>query len=61
MPKYRGLTKFTPEGLKGVHAAGAVSRRDNSRAIAERLGGSLEAYHFGFGEWDAYAFVRLAR
>ena len=57
MPKYLALTKFTPEGLKGLHVSGAANRREAIRPMLESLGSSLEGYYFAFGEWDAYVII----
>jgi uncharacterized protein with GYD domain len=59
MPKYLIEASYTLEGVKGVQSAGGSSRRDAVAAVAESVGGSLESFHFGFGESDAYVIVDL--
>jgi uncharacterized protein with GYD domain len=59
MPKYLIEASYTLEGVKGVQSAGGSSRRDAVAALAESVGGSLESFHFGFGENDAYVIVDL--
>ena len=59
MPKYLFEASYTPEGVKGVQAAGGSSRRDVVAKLAEGLGGSLESFHFAFGGSDAYVIVEL--
>src|SRR5215213_8894535 len=59
MPKYLVEASYTLEGVKGVQSAGGSSRRDAVAAVAESVGGSLESFHFGFGESDAYVIVDL--
>jgi uncharacterized protein with GYD domain len=59
MPKYLARAKFTADGMKGLRAAGAVSRRKMGDEIAQALGGTQEAYYFAFGEWDAYSIMDL--
>jgi uncharacterized protein with GYD domain len=59
MPKYLMKVKFTPDGLKGLKAAGAASRPELGRKIAAALGGTMECYYFAFGEWDVYSIMDL--
>ena len=42
-----------------MQTAGGSSRRDAVRDALEGLGGSLESFHFGFGEADAYVIGEL--
>lgn len=59
MPKFMFLASFSPEGLKGVQSAGGSSRREAISHLAESVGGSLESYHFAFGQRDAYVIIDL--
>ena len=59
MPKFLIEATYTQEGAKGVQGAGGSSRRDAVASVAEGLGGSLESFHFGFGDRDAYVIVDL--
>ena len=59
MPKYLIEASYTNEGIKGVQSAGGSSRRDAVKAMVEGVGGSLESFHFGFGEHDAYVIAEL--
>lgn len=59
MPKYLIQASYTNAGVKGVQSAGGSSRRDAVRAALEGLGGSLESFHFAFGEHDAYVIGEL--
>ena len=59
MPKYLIEASYTNEGIKGVQSAGGSSRRDAVKAMVEGIGGSLESFHFGFGEHDAYVIAEL--
>ncbi len=54
MPKYLFVGSYTAEGAKGVLEKGGLARRDAARRAIESVGGSLEAFHFAFGEDDAY-------
>ena len=57
MPKFLIEASYTTEGVKGVQSAGGSSRRDAVARLAESVGGSLESFHFGFGDADAYVIV----
>lgn len=59
MPKFLIEASYTTEGVKGVQSGGGSSRRDAVAKLAESVGGSLESFHFGFGEADAYVIVDL--
>lgn len=59
MPKFMFLVSFSPEGLKGVQSAGGSSRREAISHLAESVGGTLESYHFAFGQRDAYVIIDL--
>jgi uncharacterized protein with GYD domain len=59
MPKYLVQASYTNEGVKGVQSAGGSSRRDAVAAALESVGGSLESFYFGFGDYDAYVTADL--
>jgi len=59
MPKFLFEAMYTPEGVKGVQAAGGSSRRDAVAKVAESVGGSLDGFYFAFGERDAYVVADL--
>jgi uncharacterized protein with GYD domain len=59
MPKFLIEASYTLDGAKGVQGAGGSSRRDAVASVAESVGGSLESFHFAFGESDAYVIVDL--
>ncbi len=59
MPKYLFEAMYTPEGVKGVQSGGGSSRREAVAHVAESVGGTLESFHFAFGERDAYVIVDL--
>jgi uncharacterized protein with GYD domain len=54
MPRYLFQASYTPEGAQGVLKEGGSSRRDTIRKLAEKSGGTMECFYFGFGETDAY-------
>jgi uncharacterized protein with GYD domain len=57
MPKYLFEATYTPEGLRGLKEAGAASRVKAINDMSTGLGGSLESFHFAFGDVDAYVVV----
>jgi uncharacterized protein with GYD domain len=59
MPKYLFEAKYTTEGVTGLKDAGASSRAKAINDMASELGGSLESFHFAFGDVDAYVVVDL--
>ncbi len=59
MPKYLFEADYTPEGVRGLKDAGAASRSKAVDEMVTALGGSLESFHFAFGDVDAYVVVDL--
>jgi uncharacterized protein with GYD domain len=59
MPKYLVKAKYTPDGVKGVLAAGGTTRAKAVGQLMESLGGKLESFYFAFGETDVYAVLDL--
>lgn len=59
MPKYLLKVRYTGEGLAGVMKEGGTARRAVAADLAKNLGGSLETFHFAFGEVDAYCICDL--
>jgi uncharacterized protein with GYD domain len=59
MPKYLVEASYTREGVAGVQTKGGSSRRDAVAATAEGLGGQLESFYFGFGDYDAFVLLEL--
>ena len=59
MPKFLIQASYTQDGAKGLQSAGGTSRRDAVASVAESVGGSLESFHFAFGDSDAYVIVDL--
>jgi len=46
---------YSQEGIKGVVKEGGTARKRVAAALAESLGGRLEAFYFAFGPHDFYA------
>ena len=57
MARYLIEASYTHEGLQGVLKEGGSGRRDAIGKLLADLGGSLESFHFAFGEQDAYVIV----
>ena len=59
MGKYLVIGSYTAEGAKGLLKEGGTSRRAETQRLVESVGGTLEAYYFGFGEDDFYVLADL--
>ena len=57
MPKFLVEASYTKEGFAGVQGKGGTSRRDAVQQMVSEMGGTLESFHFSFGEHDAYVVV----
>ena len=55
MPKFLIRGSYSQEGVKGVVKEGGTARKRVATALAESLGGRLEAFYFAFGPHDFYA------
>ena len=52
--KYMWKVSYTEDGMKGILKEGGTSRRTTIEKLAANLGGTIESFHFAFGEYDAY-------
>jgi uncharacterized protein with GYD domain len=59
MPKYLFEANYTTEGVAGLKKAGAASRVKAVSEMCAGLGGSLESFHFAFGDVDAFVICDL--
>jgi uncharacterized protein with GYD domain len=59
MPKYLWQASYSPEGAKGVIEKGGSARREAIEKLVSDLGGTIEAFYFGFGESDVYVIADL--
>ncbi len=59
MAKFLWQVSYTTDGLKGLMKEGGSSRVAAIRRLIESRGGSLEAFHFAFGEDDVYLIAEL--
>jgi len=59
MAKYLWAASYSTEGVKGVLKEGGSGRRDAIEKLVADLGGTLEAFYFGFGQDDVYVIADL--
>ena len=59
MAKYLWFASYTTEGSKGLLKEGGTSRRESVEKLVADLGGSIEAFYFGFGDEDVYVIADL--
>ncbi|HYC07313.1 MAG TPA: GYD domain-containing protein [Candidatus Binatia bacterium] len=59
MSKYLFIGSYTAEGAKGVLKEGGTARRTATEKLLGSVGGTLEAYYFGFGGDDFYLIADL--
>jgi uncharacterized protein with GYD domain len=57
MAKYLVEATYTTEGVRGLLKDGGSKRRAAVEAVVKAVGGTLEAFYFGFGSTDVYALV----
>jgi uncharacterized protein with GYD domain len=50
---------YTVDGLRGLLKEGGSGRVGAVRRLAESVGGRVESFDFGFGEYDAYVLCEL--
>ncbi len=59
MPKFLWRGSYTTDGVKGLMKEGGTARREAVEHLVQSLGGTLEAFYFGFGEDDLYIILDL--
>ena len=59
MPKYLFVGSYTADGARGVLKEGGTGRRTATEQLVTSLGGTVEAYYFGFGSDDFYLIADL--
>ncbi|MBA3604881.1 MAG: GYD domain-containing protein [Acidimicrobiia bacterium] len=59
MAKYLIKACYSSDGLKGVLKEGGSNRVEAVREFVGSVGGSLESFHFAFGDTDAYLIVEV--
>jgi len=56
MGKYLFHGTYTTEGLRGILKKGGTNRVAVVEALAKSVGGSMESFHFAFGD-DSYIII----
>ena len=59
MPKYLFQVSYNAGGAKGLLSEGGTSRRATIEQTVKGLGGTLESFHFAFGDVDVFAIADL--
>lgn len=59
MPKFLWQVSYTAQGAKGLLSESATSRRTAVEGLVEVLGGSIDAWHYAFGEYDLVIIAEL--
>jgi uncharacterized protein with GYD domain len=59
MARYLIRATYTAEGARGLLKEGGSKRRATLEQLVQKIGGSLEAFYFAFGEDDVYVLARL--
>lgn len=59
MPKYMIEANLSDRGIAGIKEQGAARRHVVVKEAVESMGGTLESYHFAFGERDIVAIVDM--
>ena len=59
MAKYLFTGSYTSDGARGVLTEGGTRRREVAEQLIASLGGTVEAYYFGFGSDDFYLIADL--
>jgi uncharacterized protein with GYD domain len=53
MAKYLLQINYTVQGLRGVTSKGGSARQKAASEAAASVGGSIDSFHFAFGDTDA--------
>lgn len=59
MPKFLIQATYSVEGAKGLQGEGGSSRREAVSSAISGLGGTLESFHFAFGDHDVYVIADM--
>ena len=54
MAKFLVKASYSAEGARGLMKEGGTGRRTAVQKAAQSLGGTIEAFYYGFGDTDAY-------
>ncbi len=50
---------YTLDGIKGVLKEGGSARKAVAQKLIESVGGTMEAFYFGYGDYDVYVIADL--
>jgi uncharacterized protein with GYD domain len=59
MARYLLQVSYSAEGVRGLLKEGGTSRRAMVEGLAKKLGGSIEAFYYAFGEGDVYVISEM--
>jgi uncharacterized protein with GYD domain len=59
MPKFLWQVNYTAQGAKGLQSESATSRRAAVEGLVQGLGGTIDAWHYAFGEYDLVVIADL--
>lgn len=59
MPKYLIEASYDTDGVRGIAQKGGSARREIVGQLIGSMGGTLESFHFAFGDADVYAIAEL--
>jgi uncharacterized protein with GYD domain len=59
MAKFLVKARYESEGIKGVLKTGGTARSDAVAKMVAGMGGTVESFHFAFGDEDAYVVVDM--
>ena len=59
MAKYLFQVSYTASGTEGLLKEGGTSRRSMIEQVIKKLGGSLKAFYYAFGDVDVFVIADL--
>ena len=59
MIKFLIRGSYTADGVKGLIKEGGTSRKKAVEKTIAELGGKVEAFYYGFGDYDTYVICEL--
>ena len=59
MTKFLVRASYTSDGVKGLIKEGGTSRKQAVEKMIADLGGKVEAFYYGFGDYDVYSIGEL--
>ena len=59
MTKFLFKVNYTAQGLKGLMKEGGNARKAAAEAAAGSVGGTVESFHFAFGDTDVFIIADM--